>query len=302
MKKITAIIASIAAILCIGGIGAYAYMNSNTFLINKYIKTCSVEAPNSPDYCKCKAYFNSEYNKDIFKQLAYADRIARSAIIKALPQDKIDTYHEKINRCFLRLSDEDFLAALNHPVLNLNECYKEAYNKLSAIDKNYVKTQWNNDKVELSNRKKFFYEYINRCMNSHKSDDELRNDLVYDFYIGHNKLPNVNQEKCINSLSRAEMEAINKGDIKELFKLEDCTRENRSIENILYTLAQAKILNMESEENRTIGKFEKERIQKQVVNCAEDMIKKLSDEELKKFKIDVDSSDIVAKCVDNKNP
>ncbi len=49
MKKITAIIASLASILCIGGIGAYAYMNSNTFLINKYIETCSIEAPNSPD-------------------------------------------------------------------------------------------------------------------------------------------------------------------------------------------------------------------------------------------------------------
>ena len=171
MKKITAIIASIAAILCIGGIVAYTYMNSNQFLINKYIETCSIEAPNSPDYCKCMAYFDHEFNKDIFKGLAHADRIAQKAILQALSKEKYELYQDKIKYCRQFLSDENYLASLDYTLQNSEICAREAFYKLPENTRWYLKSE-NTDAEKLEIKRNFFANLTKECMDNLDSEDE----------------------------------------------------------------------------------------------------------------------------------
>ena len=281
MKKISAIIASLAAILCVGGISAYAYMNSNQFLINKYIKTCSVEAPNSPDYCKCKAYLNSEYNKDIFKQLANADKVARSGIMSSLSQDKLDVYYKKINKCFLYLSDDDYLANLKYPFSKSEECVKEAFYKMPQYQRWYIKTH-NKDKNDSKLVKigDFYSELATKCLKKYDSDEEYKKYLVYNYFLKNSRLPDDSFEKCINQLSREEMEAYNENDIKALIKVEDCIFSEYSVDEIISTTAKAKIMLMEENAKKKMSDYGKNIIRKKVLKCMEDKISKLSKEEL----------------------
>lgn len=300
MKKIIAIIASMAAILCIGGIGAYAYMNSNTFLINKYIKTCSVEAPNSPDYCKCKAYFNSEYNKDIFKQLAYADKVARSGIISSLPLDKKDVYDKKINRCQYYLNDDDYLSDFMHPFPKMQECAREAFYKLPQYSRWYLKTHNadENDDMQVKNSK-FFSKLISNCLAKYDSDEEYKNKIAFDYFLKKNSLSSDSFDKCINQLSHEELEAYKKNDIKVLIKVEDCIFSEYSIDEIISTTAQAKIMILEENAKRKMSDYGKNIIRKKILKCMKDKISKLSKEELQKFKDNAPDSEILQSCIDD---
>lgn len=299
MKKITAIIASMAAILCVGGISAYTYMNSNQFLINKYIETCSTEAPNSPDYCKCKAYFDSEYNKDIFKQLANADKVARSGLMSSLPLDKKDAYYKQVSRCYHYLSDDDYLANFEYPFSKSEECIREAFYKMPQYQRWYIKTH-NKDEndsklVKIGN---FYSILTTKCLKKYDSDEEYKKYLVYNYFLENNGLPNDSFEKCINQLSREEMEAYNENDIKALIKVEDCIFSEYSVDEIISTTAKAKIMLMEENAKKKMSDYGKNIIRKKVLKCMEDKISKLSKEELQKFKDNAPDSEILQSCID----
>ena len=299
MKKITAIIASLAAILCVGGIGAYTYMNSNTFLIKKYIETCSIETPNSPDYCKCKAYLNSEYNKEIFKRLALADKTERIGLMSSLPQDKKDAYNKKINRCYHYLSDDDYLAHLEYPFSKSEECVKEAFYKMPQYQRWYMKTHNKDENDKKSVKFGDFYSTLaTKCLKKYDSDEEYKKYLVFKYFLEHNSLPEDNFEKCINSLSHEELKLHKENDIKTLIKLADCMESSYSINQIISTAAQAKIHIAEEEnDGMKIGYYKKNHIRKKMLKCMEDKISKLSQEELQKFKEDVVNSDILNDCL-----
>ena len=224
MKKITAIIASIAAILCIGGIGAYTYMNGSAFLINKYIETCSIEAPNSPDYCKCMAYFNHEFNKDIFKGLAHADRIAQKAILQALSKEKSELYQDKIKYCRQFLSDEDYLTSLDYTLQNSEICAREAFYKLPENTRWYLKSE-NTDAEKLEIKRNFFANLTKECMDNLDSEDELRKKLVFSYFIVNKKLPFAAFEKCIATFSTEELKLFKKADTVVLAKFNDCVNK-----------------------------------------------------------------------------
>ena len=224
MKKITAIIASIAAILCIGGIVAYTYMNSNQFLINKYIETCSIEAPNSPDYCKCMAYFDHEFNKDIFKGLTHADRIAQKAILQALSKEKYEQYQDKIKYCRQFLSDEDYLASLDYTLQNSEICAREAFYKLPENTRWYLKSE-NTDAEKLEIKRNFFANLTKECMDNLDSEDELRKKLVFSYFIVNKKLPFAAFEKCIATFSAEELKLFKKADPVVLAKFNDCVNK-----------------------------------------------------------------------------
>ena len=224
MKKITAIIASIAAILCIGGIGAYTYMNGSAFLINKYIETCSIEAPNSPDYCKCMAYFNHEFNKDIFKGLAHADRIAQKAILQALSKEKSELYQDKIKYCRQFLSDEDYLTSLDYTLQNSEICAREAFYKLPENTRWYLKSE-NTDAEKLEIKRNFFATLIQECMDNLDSEDELRKKLVFSYFIVNKKLPFAAFEKCIATFSAEELKLFKKADTVVFAKFNDCVNK-----------------------------------------------------------------------------
>lgn len=298
MKKITVIIASMAAILCIGGIGAYAYMNSNTFLINKYIKTCSVEAPNSPDYCKCKAYFNSEYNKDIFKQLAYADKVARTGLMQTLPQDKSDFYDKNVGFCLRYLDDNDFFARFYYPFPHSEECVKTAYYEMPQHARWYIKTH-NKDEnnKKLMKIGALFSRLINRCLDNYDSIEEHKNQIVYDYFWDNKALPAKSFEKCLDKLSSEELKLYKKNDVKTLIKFDDCIEAEYSVEEIISTASQAIIILQEEENNMRFGDYQKNRIRKKILKCMEDKISRLSPEELQKFKENAVDSDILKDCL-----
>lgn len=297
MKKIIAIIASSAAILCICGGGVYTYMNSNTFLINKYIKTCSESAPNSPDYCKCKAYLNSKYNKDIFKQLAYADEAIRDGLMSSFPQDKLDVYYKKLNKCFYYLSDDDYLTSFKHPLPKMQECTKEAFYKLPEYSRWYLKTHSKDESDDIQTKNsKYFSKLIYNCLSRYNSDEEYKNKIAFDYFLKNDSLPSDNFEKCINQLSREEMEAYNENDIKALIKVEDCIFSEYSVNEIISTTAKAKIMLMEENAKKKMNNYGKTIIRKEILKCMEDKINKLSEEELKEFKRNVPDSEIVDSC------
>ena len=298
MKKTTAIIAFLAVILCIGGICAYAYMNSNTFLIKKYIETCSIETPNSPDYCKCKAYLNSEYNNEIFKRLALADTTERIGLMSSLPQDKKDAYNKKINRCYHYLSDDDYLAHLEYPFSKSEECVKEAFYKMPQYQRWYMKTHNKDENDKKSVKFGDFYSTLaTKCLKKYDSDEEYKKYLVFKYFLEHNSLPEDNFEKCINRLSHEELESYKEKDIKVLIKVEDCIFSEYSADEVISLTAQAQITVMEEDEKKKMSGYRKNKIRKQLLKCMEDKISKLSEEELQEFKNNAPDSEIVNSCI-----
>lgn len=215
---------SFIAIICIGGIFIYNFVSNDTFIINKYINNCLSEAPSSPKYCKCMAYFDHEFNKDIFKGLAHADRIAQKAILQALSKEKYEQYQDKIKYCRQFLSDEDYLASLDYTLQNSEICAREAFYKLPENTRWYLKSE-NTDAEKLEIKRNFFANLTTECMDNLDSEDELRKKLVFSYFIVNKKLPFAAFEKCIATFSAEELKLFKKADPVVLAKFNDCVNK-----------------------------------------------------------------------------
>ena len=300
MKKIKIIVVSLFTISCILGIGAYVYTNSNTFLINKYIDNCMLENPTSPDYCKCSAYFNSEFNKDIFKRLAYANKYAVQGIIASLPQDKKDIYVKDTNNiCREHLSDEDFISTLSQNIIK-PECTRYAYYRLPEFERYMLKRYYPKNDKNFKNILSLFADLVLVCSNKQISNEEYKNKFRYRYFLDNDVALS---DKCLDSLSDAELKSYDIADIKTLLKIEECENYEdgmKNIGNIITYASWAKIKLIEKAKNIKLTRYRKNHIRKKFLNCMEEKINKLSENELQKFKDNFMDSEITKTCMKEK--
>lgn len=226
-KKIKIILSVIAIVLAISGVSTYTYVNSENYLIDKMVSNCLKKNPESPEFCKCKAYTDLEFFNERTKDIADGNIHRHFAILGSFSKEKENIYISRLKMCRKYISDNDFInmeirkykKQLYDTTTEIS-CTKETFDKLFRYTKNAVKMR-ENESVTYWDR------LIYKCVRHYMSDEEFKKSLLQLLYKANkNKLPNSKQEECVNNLTHEQLELIKEHASKSLDDLMDCYIKN----------------------------------------------------------------------------
>lgn len=87
------------------------------------ISNCLKKNPESPEFCKCKAYTDLEFFKERTKDIADGNEYRYFAIMYQFQGKKLSQYMSRFNICRIYMSDNDFINR-----------HLESYNKTPFYD------------------------------------------------------------------------------------------------------------------------------------------------------------------------
>ncbi len=226
-KKMKIILSVIVIVLAISGVSTYIYVNSENYLIDKMVSNCLKKNPESPEFCKCKAYTDLEFFNERTQDIADGNIHRHFAILGSFSKEKENIYISRLKMCRKYISDNDFINMEIRKYKNQLydttteiSCTKETFDKLFRYTKNAVKMR-ENESVTYWDR------LIYKCVRHYMSDEEFKKSLLQLLYKANkNKLPNSKQEECVNNLTHEQLELIKGLNSKTLYDLLKCYTEN----------------------------------------------------------------------------
>lgn len=228
-KKIKIILSVIAIVLAISGVSTYTYVNSENYLIDKMVSNCLKKNPESPEFCKCKAYTDLEFFNERTKDIADGNEYRYFAIMYQFQGKKLSQYMSRFNACRIYMSDNDFInrhleSYKKTPFYDTSKyvsCTKEAFEKLDRETKTLVKMLKPDDKS-------YWNSLISQCLDNYSSDEEFKKSFLRIMYkLNKNKLLNLKQEECINNLTHEQLQLIKQNDKKMLKNITECCNANK---------------------------------------------------------------------------
>lgn len=226
-KKMKIILSVIVIVLAISGVSTYIYVNSENYLIDKMVSNCLKKNPESPEFCKCKAYTDLEFFNERTQDIVDGNIHRHFAILGSFSKEKENIYISRLKMCRKYISDNDFINMEIRKYKNQLydttteiSCTKETFDKLFRYTKNAVKMR-ENESVTYWDR------LIYKCVRHYMSDEEFKKSLLQLLYKANkNKLPNSKQEECVNNLTHEQLELIKGLNSKTLYDLLKCYTEN----------------------------------------------------------------------------
>lgn len=228
-KKMKIILSVIAIVLAISGVSTYTYVNSENYLIDKMVSNCLKKNPESPEFCKCKAYTDLEFFNERTKDIADGNEYRYFAIMYQFQGKKLSQYMSRFNVCRIYMSDNDFInrhleSYKKTPFYDTSKdvsCTKEAFEKLDRETKTLVKMLKPDDKS-------YWNSLISQCLDNYSSDEEFKKSFLRIMYeLNKNKLLNLKQEECINNLTHEQLQLIKQNDKKMLKNITECCNANK---------------------------------------------------------------------------
>lgn len=229
-KKIKIILSTLAIVLAIGGVSTYTYVNSENYLIDKMVSSCLDKNPESPEFCKCKAYTDLEFFNDRTKDIADGNIHRHFAILGSFSKEKQDIYISRLKMCRIYMSDNDFI---NDFIIEIGKDKKQLYDtttETSCVRETFDKlSRYTKDAVRMREKEStgYWYKLISMCEQHYSSDEDYKKFLLQLLYKANkNKPSNLKQEECVNNLTHEQLELIKEHASKSLDDLMECYIKN----------------------------------------------------------------------------